>query len=237
MTLPQEYRHFHRNQQCRNESVPFHGIMGRLVVPRFSSCFRLCMSQPLWVFSASSLGEGSGFIRVGAQEILEPGWKQKPQRDMQEEIWEDRQGEYRWGSSPDLALPSPTLLLNALFVHVGSDSCREESVRDGTGLEGNELSVPARSLVPNPLLCSPWGIKASVINGVPTQGFWSVQVLLAHCWHSLSSHHGGCWNIRPLNEGEGSGPGRWGYQVGASWGPAFIDIAHSPMLGRPIHTM
>ena len=80
------------------------------------------MSQPLWVFSASSLGEGSGFIRVGAREILEPGWKQKPQRDMQEEIWEDRQGEYRWGSSPDLALPSLTLLLNALFVHVGSDS-------------------------------------------------------------------------------------------------------------------
>lgn len=51
----------------------------------------------------------------------------------------------RPGACPSL-LPSQTLL----FVHGGPGSCMEASVGDGTGPEGNELSVPARTLVPTP---------------------------------------------------------------------------------------
>lgn len=94
---------------------------------------------------------------------------------MQEEIWEDHQGEYggrgAWGDPPQTwHLPSPTSLLNS--------SCVEASLRNGTGLEGNEPVSSSKKSGPRPFLCSPWGIKASVINGVLTQGFWSVQVLM-----------------------------------------------------------
>lgn len=50
-----------------------------------------------------------------------------------------------WIGNPPQArrLSSPPSLPNSLFVHVGSASCPEESVEDGAGPEGNELSVPA----------------------------------------------------------------------------------------------
>lgn len=54
-------------------------------------------------------------------------------------------------SSPDLALALSYFTLTLSFsVHGVPASCMEESLGDGTDPEGNELSVPARDLVPPP---------------------------------------------------------------------------------------
>lgn len=80
--------------------------------------------------------------------MLELGWRPKLLRVAGRDMG-NSYGECRWANPPQTwHLPSPTSL--PVFVCMGSASCMKESAEDGTGPEGNELSVPARNLGPAP---------------------------------------------------------------------------------------
>lgn len=144
----------------------------------------------LWFSSTGSLRAESGFIQLGAQEIPELGWKQKPlrdaSRDMGELSWDMRSREF----SPDLACALPCFTPKLPFCPCGLCQLHGRIWRGWYLLRGKWAVSSSKKSGPHPFPCSPWGIKASVINGVLTQCFWSVQELMANCWPSFPQSPG-----------------------------------------------